>query len=517
MQLESFLERSARRWPEKTALVCGNDRLSYATLDAAANRLACALVDEGLQRGDRVVIHLDNGADNVVALFAVLKAGAVFVPVHPTTKPEKLCCLVNHSRATALILPSRKRASLEAYWARMPDLRSIVFTDGNDAPTGDSTKHNVSLEEFVRPYSQNVNPPAKRAIDLDLAAVIYTSGSTGTPKGVMLSHRNMVSTATTVAGYLNHTCEDVILSVLPLSYGYGLLQILTSFKAGATVVLEKSLAYPHVVLQKLVKERVTGLPVVPTISAMFLERDLEKYDLSHLRYLTNAGAAWPTEHIRQWRQRLPHVQLVAMYGLTECLRASYLPADQIDRRPTSVGRGMANEEVWIVDDEGRRVGPGVIGELVVRGSHVMQGYWDQPEETARVLRPGLLPGERVLYTGDLFQADDEGYLYFVGRKDDIIKSRGEKVSPREVENVLYAHPDVAEAAVIGVADAMLGQAVKAIVALKSGRLVTEQELLRHCAGQLEDFMVPQVVEIRETLPKTANGKIDKRELCGVNP
>ncbi len=517
MQLESFLEQSARQWPEKTALVCGTDRLSYAMLEASANRLAHALVAEGIQYGDRVAIHLDNSVENVLIIFAVLKAGAVFVPVNPTTKPEKLARVLNHSRATALVLPQRRLDTLEPYWLRLPNLRTIVVTGGREPITGNMGKRCVSLNDLMRSYVQHENPPFKRAIDLDLAALIYTSGSTGNPKGVMLSHRNMRSAAITVSDYLHNTAEEVILSVLPLSYGYGLLQVLTAFRVGATLILEKSLAYPHAVLQKLVAERATGFPGVPTISAMLLQMDLGKYDLSHLRYITNAGAAWPTEHIRQLRQRLPHVQLVAMYGLTECLRVSYLPFDEIDRRPTSVGRGMPNQELWIVDDQGHRVEPGIVGELVVRGSHVMQGYWEAPEETERVLRPGRLPGERVLYTGDLFQADDEGFLYFVGRKDDIIKSRGEKVSPREVENVLYSHSAVAEAAVVGIPDAFLGQAIKAIVTLKPDQSVTEQELLRHCAGCLEDFMVPQAVEIRQTLPKTANGKINKRELCGANP
>jgi acyl-CoA synthetase (AMP-forming)/AMP-acid ligase II len=204
-----------------------------------------------------------------------------------------------------------------------------------------------------------------------------------------------------------------------------------------------------------------------------------------------------------------------MYGQTECTRVTYLPPEQIDVRPASVGRGMPNEEVYIVDDQGQRVGPDVVGELVVRGSHVMRGYWDMPDETAEKLRPGLFPGERVLHTGDLFRMDDEGYLYFVSRKDDIIKSGGEKVSPKEIENVLYSHPAVSEAAVVGVPDRVLGEAIRAIVALKAGQSATEQELLRHCAAHLEDFMVPQCVDFRNTLPKSTNGKIQKQELAGA--
>jgi acyl-CoA synthetase (AMP-forming)/AMP-acid ligase II len=251
------------------------------------------------------------------------------------------------------------------------------------------------------------------------------------------------------------------------------------------------------------------------MAAILLQMDLAKYDFSQLRYVTNTAAALPVEHILRLRNLLPGVRLYSMYGLTECKRVSYLPPAQLDVRPGSVGRGMPNEEVYIVDERGERVGPGGVGELVVRGANVMKGYWELPEETDKRLKPGPLPGEKVLYTGDLFRADDEGYLYFVGRKDDIIKSRGEKVAPKEVENVLYAHPDVAEAAVVGRPDAVLGQAIHAIVSLREGAAVTERELLQHCKRNLEDFMVPQSLEIRTSLPKSSNGKIDKRQLTGA--
>jgi len=299
---------------------------------------------------------------------------------------------------------------------------------------------------------------------------------------------------------------------LPLSFDYGLYQALMTFKAGGPLVLARSFTYPHAVLETMIREKVTGFPIVPTMSAVLLQLDLGKYDLSSLRYITNTAAALPTHHIRQLRALFRDVKLYSMYGLTECKRVSYLPPDQIDVRPASVGRGMPNEEVYIVNEEGRRVGPGVIGQLVVRGSNVMKGYWELPEETDKVLKPGAFPGERVLYTGDFFKMDEEGYLYFVGRKDDIIKTRGEKVSPKEVEDVLYSLDGVAEAAVLGIPDPTLGQAVKAVITLCDGAVLTEQDVRRHCSRQLEDFAVPKVVEFTDSLPKTASGKISKREL-----
>jgi amino acid adenylation domain-containing protein len=511
VQLESFLESSARLRPDKAALVVGKSRWTYAELEAAANRMAHALIAEGVQRGERVAIYLDSGFHAAIAVFATLKAGAVFVMVNPTTKADKLRFLLDHSRAAALVGPAAKLSLLDEVLAPASRLRLLVAS-GEPTTRCLPGRRLVSLDEVLKDGAAGDHPPSKRAIDADLAALLYTSGSTGNPKGVMLTHANIVSAATSITAYLENSTDDVILNVLPLSFGYGLTQLVTAAKVGATVVLERSFAYPHAVLRKLAEERVTGLPLVPTMAAILLQMDLARYDWSSLRYITSAGAALPTEHVARLRRLFPRARLYSMYGLTECLRASYLPPGEIDRRPDSVGRGMPNQEAYLVDEQGGRVGPGVVGELVVRGSHVMKGYWELPEETAKRLRPGPLPGETVLYTGDLFRTDEEGYLYFAGRKDDIIKSRGEKVSPREVENVLSGHAEIAEAAVIGVPDEILGQAVKAVVVPKRGSRLTQRDVLRHCAGRLEDFMVPKLVEIRSSLPRTPNGKIDKKAL-----
>ena len=513
MQVEYFLEASARRLPEKVALVCGGRRLSYSAIDRDCNKLARRLVDAGVSRGDRVAIYLENSVETVISIFATLKAGAVFMVVNPTTKADKLAFILNNSRAAALITDGRRTAVVTEIADRTPHTGIVVLArSAGDQALADAAvgKQVLSFDDAIQSASDD-SKPENRSIDVDLAALIYTSGSTGTPKGVMLTHLNIVSAATSITTYLENVEDDIILNVLPLSFDYGLYQLLMAFKMSATLVLERSFAFPHAVLETAVAERVTGFPIVPTISALLLQLDLGKYDLSRVRYITNTAAALPTKHILELRARLPHARLFSMYGLTECKRVSYLPPDQIDVRPTSVGRGMPNEEVYIVDDQGNRLKTGV-GELVVRGSNVMKGYWEMPEETARMLRPGALPWEKVLYSGDLFRMDEEGYLYFLGRKDDIIKTRGEKVSPREVENVLYELAGVSEAAVVGVADSILGQAIKAVVTLKPGAQVTEQDVLRHCSQRLENFMVPKVVEFREAMPKTSSGKIDKKTL-----
>jgi acyl-CoA synthetase (AMP-forming)/AMP-acid ligase II len=305
----------------------------------------------------------------------------------------------------------------------------------------------------------------------------------------------------------------VILNVLPLAFDYGLYQMIMAFAAGARLVLERSFAFPAQILGMVTAEKVTGFPGVPTIFATLAElKSLKDNDVSSIRYVTNTAAALPVKHILMLRDLFPAARIYSMYGLTECKRCTYLPPEDLERKPLSVGIAIPNTEMWIVDADDRRVGPEVVGQLVIRGATVMKGYWGKPEATARKLRPGPLPGEQVLYTGDYCRMDAEGYLYFVGRGDEIIKSRGEKVAPKEVENVLVNIPGVREAAVIGVPDELLGQAVKAFVVVEQGRTVSEKELQRECQKRLENFMVPKHIVIVPSLPRTDTGKLSKSTL-----
>jgi long-chain acyl-CoA synthetase len=514
MLVEQFLEKSAQLYPDKTALIFGEDRFSYRQIEEDANRLAHAFISAGVQRGDRVVIFLPNSFEAVVAIFAVLKAGALFVVLNSTTRCDKLVYIVNNCRASAIVSAGGRRAPDSIFWTKTPHLKSAFAVGVTPAQAADIRAGNktvVSMKAVLEGTGPSL-PPVKICIDIDLAALIYTSGSTGRPKGVMMTHLNIVSAATSITTYLENTADEIIINVLPLAFDYGLYQLLMAFKVGGTLLLHDSFAFPNVVLEKIAREGVTGFPIVPTISAILLQMNLSQVSFPKLRYISNTAAALPIEHIRKFRALFPHVKLYSMYGLTECKRVSFLPPDQIDIRPGSVGRGMPNEEVYIVDDGGNRLGPNTIGELVIRGSNVMKGYWELPEETDLCLKPGPLPGEKVLYSGDLFRADDQGYLYFVGRKDDIIKTRGEKVSPREVEDVLYSLEGVVEAAVVGVPDPVLGNLIKALVVPRSGTQLTKQDVVRHCAAKLEDFMVPRIVEFCGSLPKTESGKISKRAI-----
>jgi amino acid adenylation domain-containing protein len=496
MLLHHFLEQTAARLPGKVALVCEDGTHTYAEVNARAERLAATLAARGVCRGDRVAIFMPNCARAVAAIYAALKLGAVFAPLNPLTRSEKLAHVLKDLRAACLITHSSLRnvwdPALEHAWS----VQTCIVMDEDDiAPAG------IGASEAP--------------IDQDLASIIYTSGSTGEPKGVMLTHHNMVSAANSVMAYLGYREDDVILCALPLAFSYGLYQVLMAFKAGATVVLERSFAFPKRILELAARHRVSVLPGVPTaVNLLTKLLTLSRYDLGRLRIITNAAAPLAEEQIRRLRAAFPQASFYSMYGQTECKRVTYLPPEQLDIRPLSVGRGMPNQEHWLVDEAGRRLPNGATGELVVRGSHVMCGYWEKPAPTAERLKPGPLPGERVLHTGDLFRTDAEGYLYFVARKDDIIKSRGEKVSPREVENVIYRLPGVLEAAVVGVPDAVFGQAVKAFVVLGAGRRYSERDIIGHCGARLESFMVPKYVEFVDGLPKTDNGKI-KRQALGV--
>jgi acyl-CoA synthetase (AMP-forming)/AMP-acid ligase II len=353
--------------------------------------------------------------------------------------------------------------------------------------------------------------PPRKNLDIDLAAIVYTSGSTGEAKGVMLSHRNMLSACASISTYLEIAEDEVILGLLPLAFDYGLYQMIMAARAGACLVLERSFAYPAKVLRVMVDEEVTAFPGVPTIFAMLGQlTNLADYDFSKIRCVTNTAAALPLKHISLLKRLFPTARIYSMYGLTECKRCTYLPPRDLDRKPTSVGIAIPNTELWLVDEVGRRVmEPHVVGQLVIRGATVMQGYWGKPEATAEKLKSGPLPGEHVLYTGDYCKLDEEGYLYFVGRMDDVIKSRGEKVAPKEVEAVLFDIEGVREAAVIGAPDEVLGQVVKAFVVLEPGVTLTEKEIMRACQERLESFMVPKHVSFVTDLPKTETGKIKK--------
>lgn len=510
--LHDYLLHSARRLPDKVALVCMKQRMTYGELDARSNALAHSLAAAGVKRGDRVLVFADNTVENVVSFWAVLKANAVVSIVNPLTKSDKLSYLLDDCRPTALITDQHVYSVFAGPARACSHLRRVIVSGSIDDAKLAEIPHAQRWDDALAAGNRSA-PPARRCIDVDLAAIIYTSGSTGDAKGVMLTHRNMLAACTSISAYLELQEDEVILGILPLAFDYGLYQMIMAFRTGARLVLERSFTYPAQILNLMVDEGVTGFPGVPTIFAILAEfKSLKNYDFSRIRYVTNTAAALPVKHILMLKELFPASRIYSMYGLTECKRCTYLPPKDLERKPTSVGIAIPNTEMWIVDEDGNKVGPGVVGQLVIRGATVMKGYWEKPEATAKKLKPGPLPGEQVLYTGDFCKMDEEGYLYFVGRMDDIIKSRAEKVAPKEVENVLMNIPGVKEAAVIGVPDEVLGQAVKAFVVLENGVALTEKQLQKECQSRLENFMVPKYIVIVPSLPKTDTGKIKKTGL-----
>lgn len=524
--LDEDLRAAAARAPEREAVVAGERRMTYGELDAAASALAARLRELGVARGDRVALVLPNGVEAAIAIYGVLRAGGAFTPLNPTIKGDKLGYVLHDCAAVAAICDDPLAELVRgAAAAHAPSVRHVLAADALPPATPPVPPPAAPPAPHAkRPAygSQDDHGPGHSApgaavappLSVDLAAIVYTSGSTGLPKGVTLTHANMAFAAGSIVEYLEMDAADRVLCVVPLSFDYGLYQLLMCVHVGATLVLERGFAFPGRVVELLERERITGLPGVPTIFHVLTSlQGLAERELPHLRFLTNTAAALSPATIAAIRTTFPGARLYSMYGLTECKRVSYLPPDQLDARPQSVGVPIPGTEAWIEGVDGRELPPGEVGELVVRGAHVMQGYWNDPEATAERLRPGRWPWERVLATGDLFRADDEGYLSFVGRRDDIIKSRGEKVAPREIEDVLHAAEGVRAAAVIGLPDERLGQAIVAYVVPHEGADLQPAALRRHCSERLEDYMVPTRIELRDALPQTPNGKIDRRALA----
>lgn len=511
MFVQDFLQNSARKLPDKVALVCGGRRLTYSEIDGMANRLAHGLINAGVKRGDRVALWLGNSVETVVGIFAILKAGAVFLAINQTVKQAKLTYILNNCRAVGILADVGKMDGNE--WEELlkavPTLAFVIGCGEGLLEPGDFGGRCMEFDSIQSTFPGTC--PARQGIDLDLACLIYTSGTTGEAKGVMCTHSSMVFAANSIVSYLQNVEEDIIINLLPLSFDYGLYQLLMTFLIGGTLVLENSFAFPAVILKRIEEEQVTGFPGVPTIFAMLLRMDLKAFNLSSLRYVTNTAAALPVSHIEAIRQKFSWVRMYSMYGLTETKRTLYLPPEELDRRPGSVGIPIPGTEAWIEGENGQRLRPGEVGELVVRGRHVMSGYWEAPEATARRFQPGPMAGQQICRTGDLFRMDEDGYFYFVSRKDDMIKTRGEKVAPKEIENVICSLNGVVEAAVIGVPDPILGQAIRAIVVLDSIPL-TEADVLAHCRANLEDYMVPKQIELRRELLKSASGKVSRSSI-----
>jgi acyl-CoA ligase (AMP-forming) (exosortase A-associated) len=509
--IHHMLRASAARLPAKEALVGGDQRLSYAEVWGRVRGLAAGIRRTGIERSDRVGIFLDASVEQAISIFAVSHAEGVFVPINGVLLQDQVSHIARDCRMRCLITSASKLASIAPALSEIPTLVRLIVVGGS-APEG--TRLPADSYEALCGDVPAADPP-ERSIEKDLAAILYTSGSTGKPKGVMLSHAQVMAGATIVSTYLEITESERILAVLPFSFDAGMNQIMTAFQQGATIVL-KPFVFAREIVSALKAERITGLAGVPTLWSLLAQpsSSLAKGTYPHLRYITNTGGVMPQDVLATLRKALPSTRVFLMYGLTEAFRSTYLPPSELDRRPTSMGKAIPDTEILVVDEHGRRCGPDEIGELVHRGPTVSMGYWGQPELTARVLRPHpFLPPElgdteRVCYSGDLVKMDEGGFLYFVGRRDNMIKSSGYRISPTEVEEVLFLSGMVQGAAVIGVPDAMLGHIVVAFVVPSEGDSFDPAALQAYCAAKMPPYMLPKTIEVLDQLPKTSSGKVD---------
>lgn len=517
--LHLLIESRARRCEDAVAVVCKSDRLSYGQLSDLQRRFACALVRAGTQRGDRVAVLLSKSFEFVASTFGAAYAGAAFVPVNPVLKPPQVGHILRDSGARVVVVSPERLGLLRGELACCPDLRHVVVVGAGGDPLPELEGCVVSRWDAFLAVAGGVDHGVMRTItDDDMVAIFYTSGSTGKPKGVILSHRSMVTGAASVASYLGNRDDDRILAVLPLAFDAGFSQLTTAFHAGARVVLLDYLL-PHEVVRVVASERITGLTAVPPLYAQLAAIEWPAGGADQLRYFASTGGRMPREILGRIRARAPAAKPFLMYGLTEAFRSTFLPPDQVDLRPDSIGKAIPNQEILVLDAEGRQCPPEQPGELVHRGSTVAIGYWGDEALTWERFRPiesrvdGIIRTEIAVFSGDIVKRDAEGYLYFVGRRDDMIKSSGYRISPTEVEEAAYDSGLVVEVAAIGVEHPTLGQSVVLVAVPAEGSGCSEASLIAHCREHLLAYMVPSTVKLMtQPLPRNPNGKIDRRHL-----
>jgi acyl-CoA ligase (AMP-forming) (exosortase A-associated) len=510
-QLHHILAETASWRPDGPALTFKANTLTYGELWQRCTALGAGLQGLGLGRGHRVAIYLDKRVETVVSVFGASLAGGVFVPVNPLLRPRQVGHIIDDSGARVLVTSADRFDQLEDQLAECKTIERVVLVgDGRAARPG----ARYEITDWATVASSGAEPAEAGAIDLDMAAILYTSGSTGRPKGVVLSHRNLIVGAESVSHYLGNDSHDVILAALPLSFDAGFSQLTTAFSTGAHVVLMNYLL-PGDVVRLCAKHGVTGLTCVPPLWIQLAEQRWTPEASASLRYFANTGGRMPRATLDRLRAIFPGAAPFLMYGLTEAFRSTYLDPAEVDRRPDSIGKAIPDAEILVVRDDGSLCDPDEEGELVHRGALVAMGYWNDPERTAERFRPapnredGLCTTEPAVFSGDIVTRDEEGFLYFVGRKDDMIKTSGYRVAPTEIEEVTYGTGLVRDAVALGVDDDRLGQAVVLVVSPKADTGFEAASLLDELRGQLPLYMVPREIVVRAELPRSPNGKFDR--------
>ena len=512
--INQIITHRANLTPDSKALCFKDAVFNYQKLEAHIQKTTNGLMSLGLMPGDRVGIYLPKLPETVFSVFGTSNAGGVFVPINPLLKPHQVAYILKDCNVRVLITSNQRLKSLVDVLSECPDLRAAVVVE--DSVQELELKKGIQSIDWQE-FSGQSDVSGHARIDADIVAILYTSGSTGNPKGVVLSHRNMVAGAKSVAGYLGNTAEDRLLAVLPFSFDYGLSQLTTAFLVGASVTLMDYLL-PRDILRALENGAITGLAAVPPIWNQLVQLEWPEGISEHLRYITNSGGAMPVAITNRFREILPKTDIFLMYGLTEAFRSTYLPPDQVTIRPESIGKAIPNAEILVVREDGTECEPGEPGELVHRGVLVGMGYWNDPVKTAERFKPcpvrvaGLPLPEMAVWSGDQVKKDGDGYLYFISRKDEMIKTSGYRVSPTEVEEVFYGYKGITEVAALGLMHPELGQAILLIVRANEGPDL--QEMFKFARKELPSFMVPHdIVLVDQELPRNQNGKIDRKTLA----
>ena len=503
MLVHQFLESQAKARPENIAVVNLDRRISYSQLDESANKLANHLISAGIKPGDRVGILIESSIDYVISFFGILKAGGAVVGLNTDTTPRILKSVLSHCAAAGIIVRQNLMIHLKPILSDLRDMKVMVI-DGE--PEHMDGVGNIDLANFGEIIKDGkVHNPNIARTPADLATIIYTSGTTGLPKGVMLSHNNLRANTESIIEYLHLTTDDKVMDILPLYYSYGLSLLLTHIKVGGCLVIDTRFVFPNVILGIMEKEKVTGFAGVPTTFAMLMHRsNFTHFRWDHLRYLTQAGGPMAPALTARLIEAVPHIKIFVMYGQTEAsARLSYLEPERLMDKLGSIGKAIPGVTLTVRDEDGNVCKPGVTGEIVAQGDNIMSGYWNQPAETAAVLKAD------GLHTGDLARTDEDGFIFIVGRQSEMIKSAAHRISPKEIEEVIVEHEAVAESAVVGRRDDIMGEVIQAIVVLKDGHEATDKDILIHCSRQLPAFKVPKYISFVKTLPKTQSGKVQR--------
>lgn len=511
-QLDAIVTASKQNFADKVAIDDNKRQLTYGQLDRAINQLAQYFLSMGLTQGDRVAIYLPKQVETVISILAASRAGLVFVPINPVLKAAQVAYILRDCNVR-LLITSQQRANLSTEaLSESPDLQHLLLVEQPGQELELELELTLQQHAWPEDSTSDIEIPDASVIDQNLAAILYTSGSTGQPKGVCLSHRNLVAGAESVSQYLHNSSQDKILAVLPLSFDYGLSQITTGLLVGATVVLMEYL-FPRDVIRQVAQHQITGLAAVPPLWIQLAKLEWPQ-EARCLRYFTNSGGAMPQATLNQLRQTLPDSLPYLMYGLTEAFRSTYLDPAALDTHPNSIGKAIPNAQVLVLRPDGTECEADEAGELVHRGVHVSLGYWNAPDKTAKRFKPihsksPFLP-ELAVWSGDTARRDHDGFLYFIGRQDDMIKCSGYRISPSELEETLYLMNGVAEVVAIGLPDEELGQSI--ILLIKADGELTKQDVRRFCQQQLPNYMQPKIVKFVDQLPRNPNGKIDRKQL-----